>query len=436
MYDLARRALNAALRAGADEAEVYLVKSEVTSIDIRKGVIEGSKENINQGMGIRAVVNGAVGFASTNIDTRMEDAARTAVSSARIRGTDPAWKSFPTDGKYPEIKGTFDPRIKDMELDECIELSSNMLEGASSLPEVLVTAGSFSRVASRRLILNSNGIEVEDRGTAISGFVDVITGQDEPTTAYDYDMSRKMDIDFFNLGKSAAELASKSRQGISIEPHRTEVILHPFAVADLLTGILSSAIDADNVQKGRSSLIGRKGEMIATEKLSIIDDGLLEAGLETAMADDEGFPSQTTPVIEKGIFKSYLYDNYTAGKEGTRSTGNASRHSYSAPPSVGIRNFIIKYDQSDLIEETDKGIYINTVIGAHTANYISGDFSVEARNAFIIERGELVKPIKSLMLSGNVFDILKSINGAGKDVRQVGGTVTPSLRIADMSVVG
>ena len=436
MYDTARKALSAALKAGADEAEVYLVKSEVTSIDIRKGLIEGSKENINQGMGIRAVVNGAVGFASTNIDTKMEEAARTAVSSARIRGRDPAWRSFPTDGKYPEIKGTFDPRIKDMELDECIELSTNMLEGASSLPDVLVTAGSFSRVASRRLILNSNGIEVEDRGTAISGFVDVITGQEEPTTAYEYDMSREMDIDFFNLGKAASELASMSRQGISIEPHRTEIILHPFAVADLLTGIFSSAIDADNVQKGRSSLIGRKGEMIASEKLSIIDDGLLEGGLETAMADDEGVPSQTTPIIEKGVFKSYLYDNYTAGKEGISSTGNASRHSYSSPPSVGIRNFIIGYEKSNVIEDTDKGIYINTVIGAHTANYISGDFSVEARNAFTIEKGELSRPIKSLMLSGNVFDILKNINGAGRDLRQVGGTVTPSLRIADMSVVG
>lgn len=436
MYDIARKALRAALKAGADEAEVYLVKSEMTSIDIRKGVIEGSRENINKGMGIRAVVNGAVGFSSTNIDTKMEEAARTAVSSARIRGTDPAWKSFPTDGKYPEIKGAFDPRIKDMELDECIEFSTNMLAGASSLPEVLVTAGSFSRVVSRRLILNSNGIEVEDRGTAISGFVDVITGQEEPTTAYEYDMSRKMDIDFFNLGKAASELASMSKNGISIEPHRTEIILHPFAVADLLTGIFSSAIDADNVQKGRSSLIGRKGEMIASEKLSITDDGLLEGGLETAMADDEGIPSQTTPVINKGVFKSYLYDTYTAGKEGISSTGNASRHSYSSPPSVGTRNFIIGHEQSNVIEDTDKGIYINTVIGAHTANYLSGDFSVEARNAFIIEKGELSSPIRSLMLSGNVFNILRTINGAGKDLRQVGGTVTPSLRIADMSVVG
>ena len=136
------------------------------------------------------------------------------------------------------------------------------------------------------------------------------------------------------------------------------------------------------------------------------------------------------------FFKSYLYDNYTAGKEGRHSTGNASRHSYSSPPSVGIRNFIIGYEQNNVIEDTDKGIYINTVIGAHTANYISGDFSVEARNAFSIEKGELARPIRSLMLSGNVFEILKNINGAGEDMRQVGGTVTPSIRIADMSVVG
>ncbi|MBC7086366.1 MAG: TldD/PmbA family protein [Methanomethylovorans sp.] len=436
MYDIARKALNAALKAGADEAEVYLLKSEITGIDIRKGIIDGSKESINQGMGIRAVVNGAVGFASTNIPSKIEEAAKTAVSSARVRGADPAWKSFPTDGKYPEIEDTFDPRINDMGLDECIELAANMLHGASSLPDVLVTSGSFSRMISRRLILNSNGIEVEDRGTAITGFVDVITGKDEPTTAYEYDMSRKMDIDFFNLGKAAAELVFKSKNGISIEPHHTEVILHPFAVSDLLTGILSSAIDADNVQKGRSRLIGCKGEMIADEKLSIIDDGLLKGGLETSMADEEGVPSQTTPVIENGIFKSYLYDTYTAGKEGVHSTGNASRHSYSSPPSVGIRNFIIEYEQSNVIESTDKGIYINSVIGAHTANYISGDFSVEARNAFIIEKGELSKPIKSLMISGNVFDILRNINGAGKDVRQIGATVTSSLRIADMSVIG
>ena len=79
---------------------------------------------------------------------------------------------------------------------------------------------------------------------------------------------------------------------------------------------------------------------------------------------------------------------------------------------------------------------MNTVIGAHTANGISGDFSVEARNAFTIKDGKLDRPISSLMISGNIFEVLRNINGAGTDVRKVGGTITPSIRVSDMSVVG
>lgn len=436
MYEIARKALKSALEAGADEAEVYMVGNDVTGIDIRKGVIESSRQKINQGMGIRAVVNGAVGFASTNVESRMEDSAKIAVISAKIRGHDPEWKSLPTEDKYTEIKGTFDSAIEKLELDECIELTNEMLQGAASMHKILVTSGSFSRIVSRRLIVNSNGIEIEDAGTAISGFVDIITNEGEPTTAYDYDMSRQKDIDFSKIGENAANLAVMSKNGISIEPQKTEIIMHPFAVSDLIVDIFSSSIDADNVQKGRSSLAGKIGTVIANEDLSINDDGLLEGGMETSMADDEGVPSHTTSVIDKGVLKSYLYDTYTAGKDNTKSTGNSIRHSYAGSPSIGTRNFIIDYKQSDLISDTDKGIFINTVIGAHTANSISGDFSVEARNAFTIEKGQLVSPIKSLMVSGNVFDILKNINGAGKDIKKIGGTVTPSLRIENMSVVG
>jgi PmbA protein len=117
-------------------------------------------------------------------------------------------------------------------------------------------------------------------------------------------------------------------------------------------------------------------------------------------------------------------------------SGHASRNSYLSTPSVGSRNFIIDFPSCDIVADTDSGVYVNTVIGAHTANSISGDFSVEARNAFTIKDGKLDKPIKSLMISGNIFDMLKNINGAGTDVRKVGGTITPSIRVSDMSVVG
>lgn len=435
MYEMAQKALSLAMKNGADEAEVYYANSRSTSANIRKNMVEGAKEQFSEGIGIRAIIDGAVGFASTNIPNRLEDAVKIAVDSARVRESDPDWTGLPSNAKYPDVTGTFDKKIVQMELDECIELALQMIEGARS-SEILATSGSFSRSYSKHLILNSNGVEVEEEGTSTSGFIDVITTKGDTATAYDFAVSRNHDIDFHKIGVNAAKLAQGSQNGISIEPHKTDVILHPFAFSDIIESAFAPSIDADNMQKGRSSLIGRIGEEIAASELTIIDDGLMPSGIETGISDDEGVPSQQTSVIENGVFKSYLFDSYTAGKDGVKSTGNAARQSYVSTPSVGLRNFIIEYPQSDVISETDSGVFVNTVIGAHTANAISGDFSVEARNAYTIEDGQIDKPIKSLMISGNIFEMLANITGAGMDVRKVGGTVTPSIRVSDMSVVG
>ncbi|MBN2110786.1 MAG: TldD/PmbA family protein [Methanosarcinaceae archaeon] len=436
MYELAKKGLKAASDLGADEAEIFIMEDHKTSIDIRKDEIEGAKENISRGLGIRAIVRGAVGFASTNTISRIEDAAKSAVSSARVRDSDPDWRSLPSNGEYPHVSGIRDPELEKMELDICLSFAMKMIDGARSIPDIVVTSGNFSRSFGKRLIMNTNGIEIEESATGISGFTDVITTGNSISTAYDFAISRNNDIDFYDIGKSAAELADRSRGGISIEPQRTDVILYPFAFSDLLENAFIPSVDADNVQKGRSNLTGRIGEHMASEKLSIIDDGLLEGGIDTSSSDDEGVPSQRTTVIEKGVFRSYLYDSYTAGKDNLKSTGNASRSSYLSTPSVGPRNFIIDHPGTDIIADTDNGVLVNTVIGGHTANSISGDFSVEARNAFTIKDGRIDRPIRSLMISGNIFDMLTKMNGAGNDIRKVGGTVTPSVRIEDMSVVG
>ena len=165
-----------------------------------------------------------------------------------------------------------------------------------------------------------------------------------------------------------------------------------------------------------------------------MDDGLLPGGLDSSAFDAEGVPSQKTVLIEDGVLKGFLYDSYTAGKDGVQSTGNADRAGYSDVPSVGIRNMIISSpDARDLLAET-KGYKVGGLIGAHTANPISGDFSVEARNCFFVAPGEAAKPIRSLMLAGNVFELLKGIE-VGTDVRAVGGIVTPTVKFT-MKVVG
>ncbi len=436
MYELARKALRLAEIAGAEEAEIYYAASHSTGVNFKKDSIENAKDRFSEGIGIRAIVNGAVGFASTNSAAQIENAVEVAVAEAMVRESDPDWVSLPSNGNYPTVSGIFDKKVEALELEACIEYSLALIEGTKEVPDTLPTSGGFTRAKGRQLILNTNGIEVEEESTAVSGFVDVITVNGQTSTAYDFAVSRSLDIDFFALGKNAAELALKSNDGIKIEPQKTDVIFHPFALSDIIGEALAPSLDADNIQKGRSGLIGKIGEELAVPELSIYDDGLIEAGIETSISDDEGVPSQRTTLIEKGVLETYLYDSYTAGKAGVKSTGNGSRSSYTSPPSVGLRNFIIDYPQTDIIADTQSGIFVNTVIGAHTANSISGDFSVEARNAFTIKDGALDKPIKSLMISGNAFELLKQITGAGFDVRKVGGIITPSIRVSNMSVIG
>ncbi|MCL2863414.1 MAG: TldD/PmbA family protein [Methanimicrococcus sp.] len=429
---------------GAAEAEIVLSVVESTSIQFNKDVIETAKRSVKTGYGVRAVVNGAAGFAGTNVMSGLEETMRAAIASAKVMEADPFFKSLPEKcgggggggGGYQSVGGLFDDKIVEMSLEECIGCAADMISGVKEVENMIPTSGGFSRSVSYFFIMNTNGLAGEKRGTSVSGFADVTTQSGEVSTAYDYAVSRRNELDFASIGKNAAELAKKSLKGISVGIEKMPVIFHPFSFSDILENTLASSVDADNVQKGRSGLAGRLGEEIAVSGLSVIDDGALAGGIASAPFDDEGVPTQRTPVIEKGVLSSYLYDSYTAGKDGVKSTGNGYRPSYAAAPSVDLSNFIIEYPPSDIIAETKKGIYINTIIGAHTANEISGDFSVEGRNAFLIENGELTTPIKSVMISGNVFEMLKNIDGAGRDVKNVGGIVTPSIRISEMSVIG
>ena len=439
MYELGEAALKLATSEGAEEAEVYVQTNYSTSSDVRNNKIESAKEQKVEGIGIRAIINGSVGFASTNISSKVEEAVRRAVSSARVRENDPDWQALPSNSKYPKVRGIMDENIKFMELETSLELTNQMIRSVDELDGVDVTSGSFSRSYGKKLIMNTNGVNVFEEETLVSGFVDTIARASNPSnisTAYDFQISRNLDIDIHNIGKNAAQLALKSQNGESITSQKTDIILHPFAITDLLESSFVPSLNSDNVQKGRSSLKGKIGEKIGSEELSIIDSGLLDNGINTSICDDEGSASKETKIIENGIFNSYLYDSYTAGKESTESTSNSTRSSYNMIPNIAPRNFILKYPQSNVVEETADGIYITSLIGAHTANSISGDFSVEARNAFTIKNGEISKPIKSVMISGNIFELLHKISGAGFDVRLVGGTVTPSIKLTDMKVIG
>jgi PmbA protein len=377
-----------------------------------------------------------VGFSSTNDVNRINEASILAVRSARVRGSDPQWSGLPGKSKPASVRDIFDRKIKDIQIEGCIDLAFEMIQGSKSISSVVPTSGHFVCGDSTKFILNSNGVEIQEEDTVVQASMDVITNDAPISTASEFDMSRKLDVDFYKIGAEASSLAKRSQNGISTQTRDCHVLLEPMAIADILENTLITSVDADNIQKGRSSLIGKIGTSLAAEELSIIDDGTFAGGLGTSSCDEEGTPSKITPIIKNGILSSYIYDCYTAGKEKRESTGNAVRGSYTSTPSIGIRNLIIEHPSFDVIEQTNDGVIVNSVIGAHTANPISGDFSVEARNSFEIKDGQITSPIKSMMISGNIFELLKNIDGMGKDVRKVGPVITPTVRVAKMRVIG
>jgi PmbA protein len=179
-------------------------------------------------------------------------------------------------------------------------------------------------------------------------------------------------------------MAVRSVNGQKVETGTYDVLLRPIAFTELLEYAFLPSISADNVQKGRSLMSEKIGQQVASSHLSFTDDGLLPGGLGTTGFDGEGVPSMRNSILERGVLKGFLYDSYTAGKSGVKSTGNAVRGGYSDLPRIGIRNLLVQSSEPfDVVKETGRGIVVNSFIGAHTANPISGDFSVEARNLFI-----------------------------------------------------
>jgi len=436
IFEIARKSLGYAKKAGADETEIYCIRGRSVTIDIQKDEIDLAKESLISGIGIRAIVKGAVGFSSTNDPSRAKEACILAVKSARVRKGDPEWSGLPEKKDRPVVRDILDRRLVNIDIESCIEHTAQMIEGAKSVPSVSPTSGNFMSLNSTTLILNSRGVEVKEEDTFVNASIDTATKGAEMSTGSEFDASRMLDIDFYKIGEDAALLASRSQNGVRAGTGDMTVLLEPLAFTDILENTFLTSLNSDNVQKGRSSLIGKMGSIIANEKLSLIDDGTLSGGLGTASTDDEGTPSRKNELLKNGTLTSFIYDCYTAGKEKRESTGNAVRGSFTSTPSISIRNLIVDYPRSDITGEIREGVIVNSVIGAHTANPISGDFSVEARNSFLIREGDVASPIKSMMISGNIFELLKNIDGAGKNIRRVGNILTPTMRVSKMKVIG
>jgi PmbA protein len=407
----------------AEEAEVFHLKGSTSTLTVKKDLPDLFKESIFSGYGLRVIDKEREGFAYSN--TLSMDVIEGALKAAKVASPDP-FVGLPGPARFKEVGGCFDERVATLDPEEAAGFARELVEPCREM-EASPTTGGISWSSSHITIASTHGLLAADRETSISAHLAAIARDTETQSGFHYDVSRSLDLDFREVGHVAARLARESLGGKRVGTKTLDVTLKPHATAELLEATLVPSFIADNVQRGRSLLADRTGEEVFSEGLTIHDIGNLDGGIMSAAFDGEGVPTRKTPLVEKGVVKGFLYDSYTAAKEERESTGNADRPTHSVPPRIQATNFVIS-GKGDIEEG---GLLVHGLIGAHTCNPVTGDFSVETRNAFLDG-----KPVKRAIITGNVFELLKKIKGFGDDPLQVSSVRSPSLQFGGVRVVG
>ncbi len=281
-------------------------------------------------------------------------------------------------------------------------------------------------------IVNSNGLDEEASRTLYTLLGLCVAEDGDEVSWYDYVWSHRFrDIDGAGLARRVAEKALSFLGGEQIRTGRYDGILTPQASADMLD-ILSESFLGESLFKNKTRLKGKEGTGCFSEKLTIIDSGMKGTG--SFPFDGEGMPSKETVVVEKGLFGGFLYESYYGRKMGRPSTGNAVRGSIREAPHNSPRGIFIQPGTEDILKGFCDGVVIEELMGTHTANTITGDFSLGALG-HLYEEGK-ARPFKGVIFSGNIFDILGSVDAVGDDLRFYGSVGSPSIFVRGLKISG
>ena len=433
IYEIAETAKKE-VENNCDAYEIYIDESNIIQLDSVKEELNFAKEEIELGVGIRVLKDKKQGFAFTSNLDKIAQTATQAIENTKLTKVDESY-AFAEVEKIPPVNKVYDKKYDDLSLDESVEFLKTTIDTAID-SGCDVTGSGFTASKGKSLIMNSNGVSIEDEGTGFGIGISVMLEKDgEVATAYNSQSSRFFDLNGNKIANDVCELAKNSLNTKPIETNDYDVILDYYAATGLLQTFIG-AFNGENVMRGRSILKDKIGSEIANPTLTLTDNPLLEKGMSTAKCDGEGSVSKKTDLIKDGILNSFIYDIYTANKEGVKTTSNGLRGSYLTTPMISPTNLEFKFSEMKDLSEINKGVLTTSVLGAHTANPISGDFSVEASNAFKIENGELTEPINKAMISGNIFEIMKKVEGLNSEIKQYGSFIIPKLLVHDLRVVG
>ena len=430
---------------GIAEYELYYQAGYSTSVDTFQHSINEFTSSYSGGVCFRAIVNGKMGYASTEslsaqqakavVAKAMDNAVNLEAEEAVFLG-EGGQEYEPLEDKSYDLPTTEELIAKVLETTEKLYAADPMAVDGCQTQGIIET----SEVA----IYNSKGLDLHHSSKA-SGLiaVGVVSNGKEMSNDYQIKLGKLNEIDVDALVKKAVDGAKEKLGGEVAPSGQYPVVFSTEAMCSLL-GVYSGIFNSESAQKGLSKLAGKEGEVVAAPCVTLVDDPFHCDNPEPMNFDAEGSPTHKKAVIENGVLNTLLYNLKTAAVAGKKTTGNASKAGYDA--AVGIRPVTMYLQGGDMTEEellqkAGNGVYITSLGGLHAgANAISGDFSLQS-SGYMIENGVKTRYVKSFTVAGNFYELLKNIVALADNCRlprPMGSTTfgAPSVLVDGLSVAG
>lgn len=421
--------LEKALSMGAKYADIRTGSADRTLLEVKDREVKKAIYGVDKGASIRVLYDGVWGFSSTNdlskrsLESALDSAftlAKTSSSRAKERV------------KLAEIKGD-EGRIvwapeknpKDISIDEKYELLLDLDKHVKDIKGVHSVSSGYSDWVLHNRVVTTDGINLESQVTRTYVRSSIIAKEGTDIIALTVTTGGTGGFEIFDADdpvKKAVEGGKAAVRILSAEKPPSGKL--PIITDHDLTGVfaheaLGHATEADIILSGSSCLEGKIGENIGSDVVTIIDDPTMKSGFGSFPFDDEGVRGQRKILVDKGVLKDYILNREAAHKLGMTPNGGARAESYAARPLVRMSNTVIAqggHSFEELLEGIKLGVYAKGSRGGQVST-AKGTFQFNAQEAFLIENGEITRPLKDVSFSGATLEILKSIDAVGNDMK-------------------
>lgn len=445
---VAALAVEALRRAGASQGDARLTESEGLEVRVRAEEIDFVKQAHSKGLVLRAFVDGEGGRRQASTSTSdlgweaIDRLAEETVTLARATAVDPAAGlpdgGFATDRPDLEL---LDPADRPWKVEEWIDRARRTESAARAVdPRISNSEGSqassrFTRVA----YANTAGF-LGSYASSNHGLysMPVVEAEGQKQTDYWSAVSRTLAEleDPASVGRRAGERVLRRLGARPVPTCEVPVIFESRVAATLLRNLVE-CVNGYALYRKASFLVDCLGDQVASELVSVVDDGRRPGGLGSRPFDSEGLPTRRNVIIDDGRLNRYLLDAYSARKLGTASTGNATTLGPGSVSGAGPTNLWLEPGErslEELVRSTERGFLVTEMMG-RGLNPLTGDYSRGAAGLWI-EGGELTHAVQEVTVAGHLGDMLRSIDALGDDLEWYSSVASPSLRVARMTIAG